>query len=238
MWSGVNLVFDTDDPPCSIVPPLETYVELYPAWREKEERFPVLATVPASSLHGRDDKECSPISTTARAPVPLVSVLELTIVLLVHITPGSTQRSLLVAHQQMEDQAYIDPIKSPLSRLYHIRHEVGGIQIILEMAIKLADHSDLFGSVTRRQFGRSFTIYSNIVEGRGGVVVRLLASHQGEPGSIPFGVAPGFSHVGIGPDDAADGRVFSGISRFPRPLIPALIHTRINHPHRLSRPRF
>ncbi|KAJ8893874.1 hypothetical protein PR048_006475 [Dryococelus australis] len=37
--------------------------------------------------------------------------------------------------------------------------------------------------------------------GRGGVVVRLLASHQGEPGSIPGEVALGFSHVGIVPDD-------------------------------------
>ncbi|KAJ8885973.1 hypothetical protein PR048_012179 [Dryococelus australis] len=30
---------------------------------------------------------------------------------------------------------------------------------------------------------------------------RLLASHLGEPGSIPGGVAPGISHVGIVPDD-------------------------------------
>ncbi|KAJ8879162.1 hypothetical protein PR048_019768 [Dryococelus australis] len=32
----------------------------------------------------------------------------------------------------------------------------------------------------------------------------------------------GFSHVGIVPDDAVGLRVFSGISRFPRPFIPAL----------------
>ncbi|KAJ8869071.1 hypothetical protein PR048_030632 [Dryococelus australis] len=31
----------------------------------------------------------------------------------------------------------------------------------------------------------------------------MLASHQGDPGSIP-----GFSHVGIVPDDAVGGRVF------------------------------
>ncbi|KAJ8894476.1 hypothetical protein PR048_007130 [Dryococelus australis] len=41
---------------------------------------------------------------------------------------------------------------------------------------------------------------------------RLLAPHQGEPGSISGGVAPGFSHVGIAPDDAAGCRVFSGFS--------------------------
>ncbi|KAJ8882402.1 hypothetical protein PR048_014210 [Dryococelus australis] len=35
---------------------------------------------------------------------------------------------------------------------------------------------------------------------------------------IPDGVAPGFSHVGIVSDDAADRRIFSGISRFPPPF--------------------
>ncbi|KAJ8887586.1 hypothetical protein PR048_013803 [Dryococelus australis] len=67
--------------------------------------------------------------------------------------------------------------------------------------------------------------------GRGGVVVRLLASHLGEPGSIPNGVAPGFSHVGIVPDDAAGcRRVFSGISRFHRPFIRALFLTYLASP--------
>ncbi|KAJ8895284.1 hypothetical protein PR048_000609 [Dryococelus australis] len=37
----------------------------------------------------------------------------------------------------------------------------------------------------------------------GGVTARALAFHKGEPGSIPGGVAPGFLHVGIVPDDAA-----------------------------------
>ncbi|KAJ8874535.1 hypothetical protein PR048_025395 [Dryococelus australis] len=50
--------------------------------------------------------------------------------------------------------------------------------------------------------------------GRGGVAIRLLASYQGQPGSIPSGVAPGFS-------DATGQLVFSGISHFPRPCIPA-----------------
>ncbi|KAJ8877064.1 hypothetical protein PR048_021516 [Dryococelus australis] len=46
--------------------------------------------------------------------------------------------------------------------------------------------------------------------------VSLLASQQGGPGSIPGRVTPGFSHVGIVPDDAAAGRrVFPGISRSP-----------------------
>ncbi|KAJ8866393.1 hypothetical protein PR048_032236 [Dryococelus australis] len=48
--------------------------------------------------------------------------------------------------------------------------------------------------------------------------VSVLASHQGEPGSIPGRITPGFSHVGIVPDDAAGRRVLSGISRFPSPF--------------------
>ncbi|KAJ8876255.1 hypothetical protein PR048_024165 [Dryococelus australis] len=44
------------------------------------------------------------------------------------------------------------------------------------------------------------------------IVVRLLASHQGEPNSVPDWVTPGFSNVGIVPDDAAAGRVYSGMT--------------------------
>ncbi|KAJ8867887.1 hypothetical protein PR048_031692 [Dryococelus australis] len=43
-------------------------------------------------------------------------------------------------------------------------------------------------------------------------------SHQGDQGSIPGGVAPGFSQVGIVPDDATGRRVSPGLSRVPRPL--------------------
>ncbi|KAJ8886198.1 hypothetical protein PR048_012407 [Dryococelus australis] len=63
------------------------------------------------------------------------------------------------------------------------------------------------------------------VWGRGVMVDRLLVSHQGEPGSIPGGVALGFSHVGIVPEDAASRRAFSGISHFPRPFILELLLT-------------
>ncbi|KAJ8874584.1 hypothetical protein PR048_025450 [Dryococelus australis] len=52
----------------------------------------------------------------------------------------------------------------------------------------------------------------------------------GEPGSISGGVALVFSHVGIVPDDATCRRVFSGISRFPRPIISALLHTHLASP--------
>ncbi|KAJ8895346.1 hypothetical protein PR048_000678 [Dryococelus australis] len=57
---------------------------------------------------------------------------------------------------------------------------------------------------------------------RFGLVVRLLASHLGKLEFDTGAVAPGFTHVGILPDNAAGRRVFSGISRFPRSFIPAL----------------
>ncbi|KAJ8880503.1 hypothetical protein PR048_016973 [Dryococelus australis] len=41
------------------------------------------------------------------------------------------------------------------------------------------------------------------------------------------GDLPRFSHVAIVPDDAGSGRVFSGIPRFPRPCIPAMLHTNL-----------
>ncbi|KAJ8871659.1 hypothetical protein PR048_027986 [Dryococelus australis] len=60
------------------------------------------------------------------------------------------------------------------------------------------------------------------------LVVRLLASHQGEPGLTPSRVAPGFLHVGIVLDDTAGQQVFSGISHLPHPCILALFHIEIN----------
>ncbi|KAJ8873874.1 hypothetical protein PR048_024710 [Dryococelus australis] len=55
----------------------------------------------------------------------------------------------------------------------------------------------------------------------GGQTTRL---HLGEPGSIPCGVALGFSHVRIVPEDAGR-RVFSVIFHFPHLCVPALLHT-------------
>ncbi|KAJ8890287.1 hypothetical protein PR048_009795 [Dryococelus australis] len=59
---------------------------------------------------------------------------------------------------------------------------------------------------------------------------RLLGSHKGEPGSIRGRATPGFSLVGIVPDDGAGRRIFSGISRFPRPCIPVLLHSQLISP--------
>ncbi|KAJ8873789.1 hypothetical protein PR048_024624 [Dryococelus australis] len=67
------------------------------------------------------------------------------------------------------------------------------------------------------------------------MVVRLLASHLGNPGSIHSGASPGFSPTVIVLDDAAGWRVFSGISRFPAPAFRRCSTSL--RPHRLSRPR-
>ncbi|KAJ8893531.1 hypothetical protein PR048_006129 [Dryococelus australis] len=57
------------------------------------------------------------------------------------------------------------------------------------------------------------------------LALRLLASRQGELGSITGGVD--FPHVRIVPDDAAGRRVSSGNSIFPRPCVPALLLIRL-----------
>ncbi|KAJ8870421.1 hypothetical protein PR048_029443 [Dryococelus australis] len=72
-------------------------------------------------------------------------------------------------------------------------------------------------------------VTQNFAEAGATVAERLDCS----PPSIPGRATPGFSRVGIVPDDAAGRRVFSGISRFSRPFNPALLYT-----HRISRPRF
>ncbi|KAJ8876730.1 hypothetical protein PR048_021177 [Dryococelus australis] len=70
---------------------------------------------------------------------------------------------------------------------------------------------------TRRPTALSGTIFGFCKCGSDptGNRIRLLASHKGEPVTIPGRVTPGFSHVRIVPDDATGRRVFSGISRFP-----------------------
>ncbi|KAJ8879116.1 hypothetical protein PR048_019722 [Dryococelus australis] len=60
---------------------------------------------------------------------------------------------------------------------------------------------------------------SKLSRGRGGVVVRLLAS---------VGSPPDFRNMVIVPDGVAGRWVISGVSRFPRPCIPALLHTHID----------
>ncbi|KAJ8866212.1 hypothetical protein PR048_032055 [Dryococelus australis] len=53
---------------------------------------------------------------------------------------------------------------------------------------------------------------------------------QGETVSIPDSFAPGFFDIRIAADDAAGRRVFSRISRFRDPCIPAVLHTHLSSP--------
>ncbi|KAJ8898008.1 hypothetical protein PR048_003368 [Dryococelus australis] len=70
----------------------------------------------------------------------------------------------------------------------------------------------------------SYTSPVSVVTGGGGgrSAVADSFSRQGEPVSIPGWAAPGFSNVGIVPDNVTGRRVFSGVSRFPWPCILAL----------------
>ncbi|KAJ8875899.1 hypothetical protein PR048_023806 [Dryococelus australis] len=65
---------------------------------------------------------------------------------------------------------------------------------------------------------------------RGRVVVGLIAFHLGQPGSIPGWVAPGYSHVGNRAGRCRWSTGFLRISRFPRPSVPALLHTHFTLP--------
>ncbi|KAJ8866016.1 hypothetical protein PR048_033540 [Dryococelus australis] len=59
---------------------------------------------------------------------------------------------------------------------------------------------------------------------------RLLSSHHGDPGSIPGRATPDFRMWESCRTMPLVGGAFSGISRFPRPLIPALLHTKSQSP--------
>ncbi|KAJ8890123.1 hypothetical protein PR048_009630 [Dryococelus australis] len=67
-------------------------------------------------------------------------------------------------------------------------------------------------------------------KGRGRVVARSLASHQGESGSIPSGAAPELSQVGIASDDATVGGFTRRSPALPRPTIPTLLHAHLTSP--------
>ncbi|KAJ8874585.1 hypothetical protein PR048_025451 [Dryococelus australis] len=63
--------------------------------------------------------------------------------------------------------------------------------------------------------------------GSDGAVARALASHHGDPGTIPGGSTSRSSHVEIVLNNAACQQFFSGYSRFPSPCIPAPLYHRV-----------
>ncbi|KAJ8870236.1 hypothetical protein PR048_029256 [Dryococelus australis] len=60
--------------------------------------------------------------------------------------------------------------------------------------------------------------------------VSLIACTEANRFQSLVGASHGFSQMGTVPDDASGRRVYSGISRFPRPYIPALLHTHLTSP--------
>ncbi|KAJ8865826.1 hypothetical protein PR048_033348 [Dryococelus australis] len=98
------------------------------------------------------------------------------------------------------------------------RHVADGVQLVVELVVELlrvrvecivepGRVQVVVGILVAQQpvlCGSTYThaqCHSNW--GRGGVVTRLFAYPLDEQGSIPGGIAPGFSHVGIVPDDSS-----------------------------------
>ncbi|KAJ8897856.1 hypothetical protein PR048_003209 [Dryococelus australis] len=81
--------------------------------------------------------------------------------------------------------------------------------------------------VAGKAIARQFTVFK-CRRGRGGWAARLLASHQGEPGSIPGRVTPDFRNWESCRAIPLVGGVFSWISRSPHPCIPASLHSHFN----------
>ncbi|KAJ8898112.1 hypothetical protein PR048_003472 [Dryococelus australis] len=111
----------------------------------------------------------------------------------------------------------------------HIKETAKPIRLIFWWSHSFRHSSALFTAVAHNCRPSSAPSAPN------GQPVRLPPSRSGlkpRPGHS------GLQHVGIVPDDAVGRRVFSGISHFPRPFIPALLHTIFNHSHRLSIPRY
>ncbi|KAJ8886516.1 hypothetical protein PR048_012727 [Dryococelus australis] len=94
------------------------------------------------------------------------------------------------------------------------------VKLLLSDTEHVLEHESLW-SAYFLLYGRLLTSPNKFLRGCGGVVFRLFISHLGVLASIPGGVTPRFSHVGIVPDDATCRRVFSGISRFSHHRISA-----------------
>ncbi|KAJ8871026.1 hypothetical protein PR048_027329 [Dryococelus australis] len=77
---------------------------------------------------------------------------------------------------------------------------------------------------TRKAYSVSVVTYCAIQICNSGVLLHAMKAHR-----LNYG-GPGFSHGRIVPGDVADRRVLSVTSPFPRPDIPALLHTRLTPP--------
>ncbi|KAJ8876599.1 hypothetical protein PR048_021044 [Dryococelus australis] len=106
--------------------------------------------------------------------------------------------------------------------------------VMLNYEQRAAEHFHVLLTDDRERIAIAHMLAVARPQGRGNIVVRLLASHQGELDSISVGVTSLFPHVSIVLDDSTGQRVFSGLFRFPRPCIPALLHTHLASPSDLD----
>ncbi|KAJ8874220.1 hypothetical protein PR048_025062 [Dryococelus australis] len=159
--------------------------------------------------------------------------------------PSQHSHGVISENHGKPKSGWPDRVLPNASRIRYIRRNVGSPttfywlnHVLVRVTCLRMSHEDSVSELRNPEWlGRGRTRHQQPMElqGRGDRAVSALASHQDEPGSIP-GRVTGLSHVGIVSDDAVGRRVFSGISRFPRPFIPTLFHTHRNHPRRLSNP--
>ncbi|KAJ8866633.1 hypothetical protein PR048_032493 [Dryococelus australis] len=137
--------------------------------------------------------------------------------LLVHVAthvvdPMLTDPSLKAVHDQFTNYSVCLQI-APAARIDSRRRFTHVTSLALEVCWCV------YTSATARACPHHINMCNwRVLHSRGGVVVRLLASHLGESGSIPVDVDPGFPYKGIVPVDAVGRQVFSGVSSFPPPL--------------------
>ncbi|KAJ8888801.1 hypothetical protein PR048_008293 [Dryococelus australis] len=79
----------------------------------------------------------------------------------------------------------------------------------------------------------NFSLLANVKDGlglakEGKKIDGRNTGHKANRLRFLAGTLPDFLYVGIVTDDAAGRRIFSGISRFPRPLISTLLHTNLD----------
>ncbi|KAJ8870298.1 hypothetical protein PR048_029319, partial [Dryococelus australis] len=160
-----------------------------------------------------------------------------------------------VANMNMDDNLQDVVLPTRSENIYYYKNWTNGPTVYLTIVIATRSRRHTFSYGAGRFFIRPGSKWHDLVDQICHRVTKLatlilflavkefqpstistLASHQGEPGSIP-GRVTGLSQVGIVPDDAAGRRAFSGISRFPRPFTLVPLHIHLIHPHRLSIPR-
>ncbi|KAJ8865953.1 hypothetical protein PR048_033477 [Dryococelus australis] len=133
-------------------------------------------------------------------------------------TVGCRQIHIAFRDCKLENVVLNEQLLSVEFQRYSKRSALTGVR--LDYSIYTFIDSSVIGIACDQCFQDVTYIRNTISEQGGGgiaLVVRLLASHLGEPGSIPRAYATRFSHVGIKPDDAAGRRVFWGC-----PISPAV----------------